>query len=313
MYKENYHIPIMVDEVIQQLNLQENGLYIDCTFGGGGHSQAILNHTKCKVIGIDQDPDVSFFAKNIKEKYKDNFIFINDNFINIENIIKKYGKADGILIDLGVSSMQLKIKDRGFSFMQNGPLDMRMGKDGKTAQDIINTLSEKELADIIYNYGDEKQARKIAKNIMLNRPIETTEKLAQVIRQTIGNRSGKIDSATRTFQAIRIFINDEINNLKKFLSQLEFCLKDNGRIAIITFHSIEDKIVKDYFKKNKIRKKFNSKYKPQIIEGIYKILNNKPTIPSLNEIKTNHSARSSKLRAAIYTGGNKTWQKKLYT
>lgn len=246
------HISVLFDETIESLDIKSDGLYVDCTCGGAGHSSEILKNIKNgTLVAIDRDPDA---IKVINERIGSNnqVEIVNDNFFNIKNILGDR-KADGILADLGVSSFQLDTAERGFSFHKDAPLDMRMSKSGKSAFDVVNTYSEQELSNIIYKYGEEKFSRNIAKNIVKARnekPIETTIELAEIIKDSVPakyRRDGH--PARKTFQAIRIEVNDELAGLSQAVSDMFSCLKVGGRLSIITFHSLEDRAVKETFKK----------------------------------------------------------------
>lgn len=246
------HISVLFDETIESLDIKPDGLYVDCTCGGAGHSSEILKGIKNgTLVAIDRDPDA---IKVINERIGSNECveIVNDNFFNIKNILNDR-KADGILADLGVSSFQLDTAERGFSFHKEAPLDMRMSKSGKSAFDVVNTYSEQELSNIIYKYGEEKFSRNIAKNIVKARnekPIETTIELAEIIKDSVPAKYRR-DShpARKTFQAIRIEVNDELAGLSQAVSDMFECLKVGGRLSIITFHSLEDRAVKETFKK----------------------------------------------------------------
>ncbi len=246
------HISVLFDETIESLDIKPDGLYVDCTCGGAGHSSEILKNIKNgTLVAIDRDPDA---IKVINERIGSNECvqIVNDNFFNIRNILGDR-KADGILADLGVSSFQLDTAERGFSFHKDALLDMRMSKSGKSAFDVVNTYSEQELSNIIYKYGEEKFSRNIAKNIVKARnekPIETTLELAEIIKDSVPakyRRDGH--PARKTFQAIRIEVNDELAGLSQAVSDMFSCLKVGGRLSIITFHSLEDRAVKETFKK----------------------------------------------------------------
>lgn len=246
------HISVLFDETIESLNIKPDGLYVDCTCGGAGHSSAILkNIENGTLVAIDRDPDA---IKVINERIGSNnqVEIVNDNFFNIKNILGER-RADGILADLGVSSFQLDTAERGFSFHKDAPLDMRMSKSGKSAFDVVNTYSEQELSNIIFKYGEEKFSRSIAKNIVKARsekPIETTLELAELIKDSVPakyRRDGH--PARKTFQALRIEVNDELAGLSQAVSDMFECLKVGGRLSIITFHSLEDRTVKETFKK----------------------------------------------------------------
>lgn len=300
------HIPVLLDEVIKYLDPKDGKVYLDATFGAGGYSRAILEHSNCKVIAIDQDPEVSKFANELYQLFRDRFIFINSNFDNISLVLKEIGidKIDGMVFDLGVSSMQLDNGHRGFSFLRSAPLDMRMSKNGVSARDVVNNLSEEDLSAIIYKYGEENDARKIARKIVSQRilsPIETTDQLAQIVRSAIGFRKSKIDLATKTFQAIRIYVNDEIGALERVIARAHENLNSKGRLVFVSFHSLEDAIIKSYFKDNSVKKVSRSKYSKEPIENgdaIYNLITRKPVKPSMDEVLKNIRSRSAKLRVA---------------
>ena len=285
------HKPVMLNEVLDYLQPKEGDVIIDGTFGAGGYSNAILNNVNCSVIGIDRDPDVESFVNNTKSNFGERFRFIKGCFSKTASLMEDNNipKVNGLVLDLGVSSMQLEKGSRGFSFNQDAELDMRMGKDGICAKEIINSAGEKELADIIYNYGDERNSRKIAKQIVTERrkqPILTTKQLSFIIA-SVTKRSGKLDPATKTFQALRIYVNDELNEIKSILSSIELILAEGGRIVVVAFHSLEDRIVKNFLRDNK--KKFH-------------LLTKKVVKPTYQETRRNNRSRSAVLRAAIYTG-----------
>jgi len=295
------HTPVMLDEVIHYLSPKPEGRYVDCTFGAGGYSRKILSHA-ANVIAIDQDPDAKKVAKDFEKEFGDKFSFVQGNFADIRDLIT--GKVDGIVWDLGVSSMQLDEGNRGFSFAKNAELDMRMSQKGYSAMDFVNSASEQELADVIFYNGGEVKAKQIAKQIVAARkdsPITTTTQLADIVRKTVNRYHTKIDSATKTFQAIRIFINDELGALKKSLASAANLLKTGGKIVVVSFHSLEDKIIKDYLKANSAKKVAKSKYAKvdnSSSDAIYQLLTHKSVKPSDEEVRNNPRARSAKLRAA---------------
>lgn len=293
------HTPVMLKEVLDYLKPKNEEVFIDCTFGAGGYTRGILEVANCKVIAIDRDQSVKQFADKIKVEFKERFEFYNTKYSDIENILHEK-QVDGIVLDIGVSSMQIDNADRGFSFQKNSRLDMRMGGDKLSAYEIINNTEEKELANIIYNYGDEVKSRHIAKKIVERRkikPIETTFELADIVRYFYKGKDAKIDPATKTFQAIRIAVNDELNELKRILELSKKILKKDGRLVVVTFHSLEDKIVKDFikFETNKGEKK--DKYSKNNKEVDFELLTNRAVSPSEDEVKKNVRARSAKLRA----------------
>ena len=282
--KELGHRPVLIEEVIEQLGPKDNETYIDATFGYGGYTERILQSCECKVIAIDRDPTVKKQAERFKKKFGSRFSFVHSKFSQIDKIFKetKEKEINGFVFDIGVSSMQLDDANRGFSFMQDGPLDMRMSQDGQTASDLINKKDKDELADIIYHYGDERNSRKIARNIEKHRTqkkIESTIELAEIIKKSFLSKYYKKHPATKTFQAIRIFINNEIQELHAGLNQAFNLLRANGKICVVTFHSIEDRLVKNFTNKVSLKNK-----KTKLIK------------PSFKEVLSNSRSRSAKLR-----------------
>lgn len=281
------HIPVLLNEVITSLSPKDGAIYFDGTFGGGGYSRAILESANCKVIACDRDPFVKEMAANFSEKYKNRFEFFHNKFSEIKSIIdsSKNAKVDGIVLDLGISNFQISNSERGFSFKLNGPLDMSMGLCEENAFDILHKYSEKESADIIYLYGEEPFSRKIAKAIKMNLDkIKSTEDLANIVRKCV-KKTGKIDPATKTFQALRIFVNNELGELEKVLQESVELLNPGGKIIIVSFHSLEDRIIKRFFKSLTVKN-----------DSRFHLLNKKPIIPSENEININPKSRSAKLR-----------------
>ncbi|EEC02073.1 MULTISPECIES: 16S rRNA (cytosine(1402)-N(4))-methyltransferase RsmH [spotted fever group] len=298
------HVSVMLNEMLEALSPKDGESYLDCTFGAGGYSKAILESYDCYITALDRDPNVIKRAEEIKQNYGERFDFIETNFADSFTKLKKK-KFDGIVLDLGVSSMQLDIADRGFSFLHDGPLDMRMSGQGLNAEEFVNTAEEKELADVIYKYGDESFSRRIARRIVEYRKtarIDSTDKLAEIVRNSIGFRKGKIDPATKTFQAIRIYINDELGELERFLANVKNILKKDGRLVVVSFHSLEDRIVKNFFKENSEKPVARSKYAKDDMaidpDKWLKIITNKALAPSDKEVGLNIRARSAKLRAA---------------
>ena len=300
------HIPVMSSEAIEALNVRDNLYYIDATFGGGGYSEEILKKADCNLLSIDKDPTVKNFAKKLKVKYKKRFTFARDNFENLESIIKKNNKtfvSGGIVADLGVSSFQLDNAERGFSFNKDGPLDMRMSGKGVTAQELIYSLDEKELAKILWDYGEEEKSKAIAKMIVKERNkevLDTTFKLVKLIKRVKkDDHKRKNHPATKSFQALRIAINQELKSLKKLLIISEKILLPGARLVLITFHSLEDRIVKRFFNEISGKQENLNRHLPQLIKTKkvkFKVINKKPLIPSNAEIMSNKRARSAKLR-----------------
>lgn len=307
------HVPVMLDEVLDFLSPQENKIYVDCTFGNGGYSEAILKSSSCTLYSIDRDPSVVDRAEELSQNYKNRFHFMAGTFGNIQSLLQErnISKIDGMVLDIGVSSMQLDQAERGFSFKKDGPLDMRMGDEGPNAADLVNTLPEEELADIIYKYGEERKSRHIAKKIVERRkeePFQTTLDLAETVKSCFPKfTKSKIDPATRTFQALRIAVNDELGELERALEASIPLLNDGGRLVVVTFHSLEDSIVKSFFKKNALPKRKRNKYAEYSLQSndedptdkFFETLTKKPSIASDAEQAQNPRARSAKLRAAI--------------
>ena len=312
------HTPVLLNEVIRTINPQSGKLYFDATFGWGGYTKKLLDSCACEVIAIDQDPKVKSRAKEFKREYGTRFNFIESKFSEICSVLKKLNtkKVDGFMFDIGVSSMQLDNPQRGFSFNKEGPLDMRMGTSELTAEEFINSVSEDELADIIYNYGDERKSRRIAKLIVEHRkinPIKTTLHLADIVLKANPKKNNhKKHPATKTFQAIRIYLNDEFNELFAGLTNAEQTLSEDGKICVVTFHSLEDKIVKNYFYKSSGMDYSSYKNLPvETNDSEASLIPGKKAIkPSKEEIETNIRARSAKLRYATRTSSlSKTLQK----
>jgi 16S rRNA (cytosine1402-N4)-methyltransferase len=303
------HTPVLLSEVINAINPQDGKIYFDATFGWGGYTKKLLDSCACNVIAIDQDPSVKDKANEFKNKYGDRFDFIESKFSQIPAVLKKLSinKVDGFMFDIGVSSMQLDSSDRGFSFNKDGPLDMRMNSSGKTAAEFINLIKEEDLADIIYNYGDERKSRKIARYIVEHRsikPIETTLQLAEIVSKANPKKHNhKKHPATKTFQAIRIYLNDELNELFDGLSGAEKSLNIDGKMCIVTFHSTEDKIVKNYFNKSSGNNTSSYKNLPTIKnDSLASLIPFKKAIKATDEeINLNIRARSAKLRYAKKT------------
>ena len=301
------HFPVLLDEVINALSLDENDVYVDATFGFGGYTKEILSKKNCKVVAIDRDPYTRVFAENLKKVFSDRLHFVNGKFSNLVYFLKeqKIQKVGGVVFDLGVSSPQLDIKNRGFSFKHDGPLDMRMSCDGPTAEEFLDEVEGDILANIIYELGDEVFSKRIARNIIKQRSInkiKTTHQLAEIIRDAIPVKKNKIDPATKTFQAIRIYLNDEIKELKDGLIAAERVLRPEGRLAVVSFHSIEDRIVKKFFLKC-MQDKSLSRYLPELPKKkpSLEILTKKPIVPSTKEVILNKRSRSAKLRIAKRT------------
>lgn len=295
------HIPVMLQEVLAALNPQKGEVYVDATFGNGGYTRAILEAANCKVIALDRDPTVRIRANEIKNMYGERFEFRFGQFGDFADLVPE--KINGAVFDIGVSSMQLDEAKRGFSFSKEGALDMRMSQSGVSAKDIVNTYDEQALADLIYQYGEEKKSRQIAREIAeyrKHKEIETTTELAEIIYKVIHKKFGEIDPATRTFQALRIAVNDELGELSRGLTGAANRLQKNGRLAVVDFHSLEDRIVKTFFKENGGRRVRVSKYAPELVQDEHLFAEvSKVIVPTAEECKRNPRARSAKLRFAV--------------
>ncbi len=296
------HIPVLLKEVIDVLDIRPNGIYVDGTFGAGGYTEAILNAApNVRVFAIDQDETAIAAGQNLVQKYAPRLTLIHGRFGDMADLIDK--SVDGIVLDIGVSSMQIDQPQRGFSFQKDGPLDMRMGQTGQTAADVVNTFKESDLADIFYEYGEEKASRRIARKIVerrVQKKFENTLDLADVIRSCLPRKPGEIDAATRTFQALRIYVNDELGELKRGLQGAKRLLNPNGILAVVSFHSLEDRIVKNFMAQESGHIPNPSKYMPEVQKKApsFEILTKKPITPSAAELSDNPRARSSRLRAA---------------
>jgi 16S rRNA (cytosine1402-N4)-methyltransferase len=288
------HIPVLTAEVLNQLRPDRGGLFVDCTVGLGGHSRALLESGATRVIGFDRDEDALAASRETLAPWSDRVDLVHADYRSIEDVLDARGirAVDGALADLGVSSMQFDSAGRGFSFQRDEPLDMRMDRSrGETAAQLIARASERELADTIYAYGEERFSRRIARAIVAAReeaPLETTLGLATIVRRAIPSRGyQRIDPATRTFQAIRIWVNGELEGLDRFLEAAARRLRVGARLVVLTFHSLEDRIVKHTFRALE-----------RGAGSVLKILTKKPIVPGDEEIRLNPRARSAKLRAA---------------
>ena len=306
----NSHIPVMLDQVKSFIPISRDLNLIDATFGGGGYSKAILEEFNIKnLLAIDRDPTAKIFYNELKKRFK-NIELFNEKFSKIDEIIKKskFSKInfDVIIFDLGVSSNQIDNPDRGFSFQNEGPLDMKMGSSTLNAYEIVNSFDETKLADIFFQFGEEKHSRKIAKNIIKNRaikPIENTIALSDIVKKSVphSNSKNRIHPATKTFQALRIYINDELNELKLALQKSENLLAPNGLLIIVSFQSLEDRIVKDFFNHKSGKRWRSSRHLPDLGDLgpiTLKIITKKPLRPKDFEINNNPRSRSAKLRVA---------------
>jgi len=298
------HIPVLLDEVFHALAITPGAEIVDGTFGAGGYSQRILAGG-ANVYAFDRDPQALAIGAELAGRYKGALRLYPARFSSMDICLANDGidRVDAVVLDIGVSSMQIDEAARGFSFQKDGPLDMRMAQDGETAADFINGAQEEEIADVIFRYGEERRSRRIARAIVNGRPIETTARLASIIRKAVGHREGAPkDPATRSFQAIRIHINRELDELKDGLEAAERILKPGGRLVVVSFHSLEDRIVKQFFRKRSGSEASGSRHVPQVANDGPSPTFLKPekaVRPSVQEIEKNPRARSSTLRSAI--------------
>ena len=299
------HYPVMLDQVLSIISPQHGGTFIDCTFRGGGYSKAILNFPNTKVIAIDRDNITLEFAKDLSKKFPNRFNFFKEKFSNLNKIVKSNLKPTAIIFDLGLSTFQLSDKKRGFSFESNNFLNMEMGINKYSAYDVINTLDKNFLSKIIKILGDEKDGKKIANKIdqyRKKKTIESSKELASIIKEAKKRKKfDKKNPATKTFQAIRIFVNQEMSELILGLVQATKLLSDGGKLLVVSFHSLEDKIVKDFFSLYSNLRRNSSRYLPEEVNKsvLFDLLSKKPIIPDSQEIKKNARSRSAKLRYAV--------------
>lgn len=306
---ETPHIPVLLNEVIDALRPRDGGVYIDGTFGAGGYTTALLEAAQCDVWAIDRDPDALARGAALVARFPGRLHLIAGRFGDMADLLSNHGvrNVDGIALDLGVSSMQIDDRARGFSFLRDGPLDMRMERAGRSAADVVSTMPEKDLAEIILNFGEEKHARRVAKAIVaarLQRPFSRTLHLADVIRAEVRRAHDGIDPATRTFQALRIYVNDELAELDRGLRSAEFLLAPHGRLAVVSFHSLEDRVVKTFMRTRSGDAPLPSRHMPVSAKAdapTFELVTKKPTVPTLEEVERNPRSRSARLRVAERT------------
>ncbi len=301
------HIPVLGAPALDFLKVRDGGVYIDATFGAGGYSRAILAAANCNVIGIDRDQSAIAHGADLVEAANGRLTLIEDQFSNLDAVARDCGQdaVDGVVLDLGVSSMQLDNGARGFSFRLDGPLDMRMGGAGPSAADLVARASERDLANIIFLLGEERHSRSVARAIVKARtlaPILTTRALADIVGRVVHSRAGDIHPATRTFQALRIFVNDELGELAAALGAAERILRPGGRLVAVSFHSLEDRIVKSFLG-GRAETRGGSRHAPEVIRPApsFSVLTKRPAVADAQEIANNPRARSAKLRAAERT------------
>jgi 16S rRNA (cytosine1402-N4)-methyltransferase len=302
------HIPVLGRQAIAMLKPRDGGVYVDATFGAGGYSRAILDTGGTRVIGIDRDRSAIAGGFGLVDRSEGRLTLVEDRFSNLADICATQGAplVDGVVMDVGVSSMQLDEAARGFSFRLDGPLAMRMGHDGPIAADVVARASETDLADIIYIFGEERHSRAVARAIVAARkqaPVTTTRALADIVAKVVHSKSADIHPATRTFQALRIFVNQELDELHLALAAAERVLKPGGRLAVVSFHSLEDRMVKNFFAA-RAGGGGGSRHQPEVVPPppSFVILTRRPVTADDDEISANPRARSAKLRAAERTG-----------
>lgn len=305
------HIPVMLREVVAALAPRKGGIYIDGTFGRGGYSRALLDAAETQVVAIDRDPDAIEAGKKMVAEYAPRLTLLQGPFGAMDVLLagQHIFKVDGVALDLGVSSPQLDDASRGFSFSADGPLDMRMSKSGPSAADVVGDMDERELADMIYTLGDERFSRRVACAIVEAREqarITRTAQLAEIIRKVVPRSKDGIDPATRSFQALRIHVNDEMGELTRALKAAETLLKPQGRLAVVSFHSLEDRVVKDFMRRRSGAGASVSRHMPANDHAApeapaFKILTKKPQVPTDEESAANPRARSARLRVAERT------------
>lgn len=303
------HRPVLLAEVMAALAPRDGATYVDGTFGGGGYSTALLAAARCRVFGIDRDPDAVRRGNSLASGHDGRLTVIEGRFGDMERLVAPFspGPIAGVALDLGVSSNQLDEAARGFSFRHDGPLDMRMGRDGETAADLVARLSEEELSDLIWSLGEERYARRIARAIVTARtanPITRTGELAEIVRGAIPRREPGLDPATRTFQGLRIAVNDELGELDRGLEAAERILSAGGRLAVVSFHSLEDGRVKTFLRHRSGHAPAASRHAPPRAAGpasSFTLVSRRPVAPGAAEVKANPRARSARLRAAERT------------
>jgi 16S rRNA (cytosine1402-N4)-methyltransferase len=302
---------VLPSQVLAGLRPRDGEVYIDGTFGGGGYTRAILGSADARVLAIDRDASAIAAAQQLSNEFPGRLTAVEASFSTMDKVAEEqgFGLVDGVVLDVGVSSMQLDQPERGFSFQLDGPLDMRMARHGMTAADVVNTTDETTLARILYVLGEERRSRAIARAIAAARaeaPLQTTRDLARIVERVLGGRKAEgRHPATRTFQALRIYVNDELGELAKGLGAAERCLKPGGRLVVVTFHSLEDRIAKRFLQQRSGKESRVSRHLPErsikSAEPSFRILNPRPLTPSKGELEVNPRARSARARVAVRT------------
>lgn len=309
------HIPVLLGEIVDALEPKDGETYVDGTFGAGGYSRAILNSSSCNIVAIDRDPDAIKRAAEFSKEFPGRFRILEGCFGDMAALLTEnnIGAVDGVVLDIGVSSFQLDEAERGFSFREEGPLDMRMAQSGASAADVVNTYSEEDIANIIYRFGEERKSRRIASAIVSTRaeePFVTTKQLADLVEGVLGRPPRKkgqkqVHPATRTFQALRIYVNDELGELERGLVGAEGLLGEGGRLVVVSFHSLEDRIVKKFMAERGGRTPSGSRHAPSAAEvgppPSFHLKSKGAVKPGKAELEYNPRARSSRLRAAVRT------------
>lgn len=308
------HLPVLRNEVLAALNPLDGETFIDATFGAGGYTRALLEAADCTVFALDRDPDAVALGRSLEDEFQGRLTIQRHRFSEMETALSEFGLSavDGVALDVGVSSMQLDQAERGFSFASDGPLDMRMSGEGQTAADFVNTASQEELADVIWRYGEEPASRRIARAVVRERelqPLQRTTQLAKIVAKAVGTKGGssKRHPATRVFQALRIFINDELNELQLGLGAAERLLVEGGRLCVVTFQSLEDRIVKRFLLERSGGAARGSRHVPEeqglgaSRKSTFCLENKRAIRPSPEEIEENPRSRSARLRFGLRT------------
>lgn len=299
------HVPVLLNGVLDVLAPRDGAMYVDGTFGGGGYARAILDAADCRVLGIDRDPDAIARGQALIAQYKGRLTLLQGEFSQMDALLARAGEtaSDGVVLDLGVSSFQFDQGERGFSFRHDGPLDMRMSREGASAADVVNTADEKTLASILRRLGEERHAGRVARAIIAARPLSRTAQLADVVAKALGPAAARhaIHPATRTFQALRIHVNDELGELERGLHAAENILREGGRLAVVSFHSLEDRMVKRFLSERSQLASRGSRHTPEAGRDhaqTFRLITTKPVVAGLDETERNPRARSARLRAA---------------
>ena len=297
------HLPVMLNEMLAMLSPKDGEHYVDGTFGGGGYTRALLEAADCKVLGIDRDPEAIERGQKLVAQFGGRLTLVQGEFSHLDTLLGG-ARTNGVVLDLGVSSFQFDEPDRGFSFRADGPLDMRMSREGESAAQFVNSTDEKTLMNVISRLGEEHNARRIARAIIAARPVTKTAQLAEIVKTAQGPSAARlaIHPATRTFQALRIHVNDELGELGRGLEASQAALEPGGRLVVVAFHSLEDRIVKQFLSRRSTSAPRASRHTPdtrRAQNAAFRLLTNRPLVPDASEIQSNPRARSARLRAAV--------------